>query len=185
MDVKGIVTLLLEAWGKSALSRFFIVLITIGAGLLGIGWPEVIASALDKVFSQPLGTSNLWAPITGVSLIVFGVAGQLTMHVLISKRTERQIANSLIGQIHELVRGFPNTGERRDSGYFNNNIAKIIRTATEYQKVAPKELAASPELAGLISPAWDASKKEPFTNLTVTELTSFAKKLEDHYGITN
>lgn len=185
MDWKGIATLLLEAWGRSALARFFVVLIMIGAGLLGIGWPEVVASAFDKVFRQPPGTSALWAPITGVSLIVFGIAGRLIMHVRASKRAERQLATSLIGQIHELVRGFANTGEVRDSGYYNNKIEESIRTATEYQKVAPKAIAASRELAGLVSPTWDASKRQPFTNLAPTELTSFAKTLEGHYGITN
>lgn len=185
MDWKGIAALLLEAWGKSALSRFFIVLVTIGAGLLGIGWPEVVASALDKVFRQPPGTSELWAPITGVSLIVFGIAGRLVMHAHASKRAERQLATSLIGQIHELVRGFANTGEGRDSGYYNSKIKETIQTAKEYQKVAPKTIAASRELAGIVSPTWDASKRQPFTNLTLTELMRFAKTLEGHYGITN
>lgn len=185
MDWKRIATLLLEAWGKSALSRFFTVLITIGAGLLGIGWPEVVASVLDMVFRQPLGTSELWAPITGVSLIVFGIAGRLIMHLRASRRAERQLATSLIGQIHGLVLGFANPGEVRDSGYYNGKIMETIQTAKEYQKAAPKEIAASRELAGLVSPAWDASKRQPFTNLTLTELTSFAKTLEAHYGITN
>lgn len=185
MDLKGIAALLLEALGKSALSRFFVVLITIGAGLLGIGWPEVVASALDKVFRQPPGTLMLWAPITGLSLILFGIAGRLMTHVRASKRVERQLATSLIGQIHELVRGFTNTGVLRDGGYYNNKIVETIRTAKEYQKVAPKAIAASVELAGLVSPTWDASKSQPFTNLTVKELTSFAKDLEGHYGITN
>lgn len=185
MNWKGIATSLLEAWGRSALSRFFIVLITIGAGLLGIGWPEVVASALDKAFRQPPGTSGLWAPITGVSLIVFGIAGRLIVHVSASKRAERQLATSLIGQIHELVSGFASTGLVRDAGYYNGKIGQTIQTAKEYQKVAPKAIAASRELAGLVSPTWDASKREPFTNLTLTELTHFANTLELLYGITH
>jgi hypothetical protein len=183
MDLKGILRVVLEAWGKSALSRFFIVLISIGAGLLGIGWPEVVASALDKAFGQSKGTSELWAPITGVFLIAFGIAGRLIMHVRALKLAERQLATSLIGQIHELVRGFNSTGEVRDSGYYNNKIVETIQTAREYQKMAPKAIAASRELAGLSSPAWDASKLQPFTNLTLNELTSFAKMLEGRYGI--
>ena len=77
MDWKGIATLLLEALGKSALSRFFIIRSLIGAGLLGFGWPEVVASALETAFRQPPGTAALWTPISGVSLIVFGIAGRL------------------------------------------------------------------------------------------------------------
>lgn len=185
MNWKGIASFLLEAWGKSALSRFFTVLVTIGAGLLGIGWPEVVASALDKVFNQQPGTSGLWAPITGVSLIVFGIAGRLTMHVRASKRAERQLATLLIGQIHELVRGFANTDEARDAGFYGTKISETISAAKDYQKVAPKAIAASRALAGIVSPTWDASKKQPFTNLTLSELTSFATRLENHYGITN
>jgi hypothetical protein len=103
MDWKGIATVLLEAWGRSALSRFFTVLVTVGAGLLGIGWPEVMASALDKAFSREPGTTELWAPITGVVLIAFGIAGRLTIHVRASRRAEVQLATLLIGQIHELI----------------------------------------------------------------------------------
>lgn len=182
MDLKGIVALLLSALGKSALPRFFFGLIVIGAGLLGIGWPEVVASALDKVFKQPQGTSALWAPITGVSLIVFGIAGRLIVYVCAARRVERQLATSLIGQIHELVRGFADTGVSRDSGYYNNKIAETIRTAKEYQKVAPQAIAASVKLAGLVNPTWDSSKKRPFTNITLEEMTDFARCLEVHYG---
>jgi hypothetical protein len=185
MDGKSILSFAIEAWGKSALSRFFTVLVTIGAGLLGIGWPDVAAAALDKVFAQQPGTSELWAPITGVSLIVFGIAGRLILHVRASRRAERQLATSLIGQIHEIVRGFAKPDEARDSGFYSNKIADAIKTAKDYQKVAPTEIAASRELAAIANPAWDASKRQPFTNLAPSELTSFATRLEKHYGVTH
>jgi len=183
MDWKGIAGFLIEAWGRSALARFFTVLVTIGAGLLGIGWPDVVAAAIDTAFHQSPGTTALWAPITGISLIVFGITARLTLHVLAARRKERQLATALIGQLRELVRGFEKTGEARDAGYYAVKIEECINTAKDYHKVAPKQIASTRELAGLISPAWDASKERPFTNLTLAELSAFADRLEKYYGI--
>ena len=46
--------------------------------------------------------------------------------------------------------------------------------------MAPKAIAASRELAGLVSPIWDASKRQPFTNLTLADLTASRK----HWRVT-
>lgn len=208
MDGKGAIAVAKQVFAflkATALRRFFILLVTLGVGMLTLTWVDVLLYLLPMIPDFPKEKLELPVTLIAVSLIAIGIFGFI--HDVWSTRKaeekqriedaakeemrraaelaaeEKRNAASLISALRAVVRKFPVTDARRDADYGNVEIVAVITTANAYRDKASAGFAGN-SIIGLLSKGdVNASKQSPFLNVTLSELEELANALGAHHEI--
>jgi hypothetical protein len=184
MDWKEIISQILAYLLKTGFKRFLTGLILIGVGLLGVSWIDVAIHISNKIPSEERSSTGIsLAEIVGITLIVIGVVGRFTVHLISIYSTERKKAAQLMGRLRVLVEGFTDKSIKKDSGYFNNEVIQCKEAAEEFMEVAPKFFSGNIVVASVVNPKFDASKNEPYIDITLIQIENLITELGKRYGI--
>lgn len=189
----------------TALRRFFVLLVTLGVGMLTLTWVDVLLYLLPMIPDFPKENLELPVILIAVSLIAIGIFGFIhdvrsTRKAEEKQRVEeaareetrraaelavekKQKAADLISALRAVVRKFPVTDARRDPAYGNVEIVAVITAARTYRESAPARFSGNSVIGLLSKGDIDASKQAPFLNVTLGELEDLANALGAHHEI--
>lgn len=208
MEGKGAMAIAKQVFAflkATALRRFFVLLVTLGVGMLTLTWVDVLLYLLPMIRDFPKEKLELPVTLVAVSLIAIGIVGFIHDVRSTRKAEEKQRAEeaarealrqatelameqkrnaaSLISALRAVVRKFPVTDARRDPTYGNVEIMAVLKAAGTYLANASARFAGNSVIGLLSKGDIDVSKQAPFMNVTLGELEDLANALGAHYEI--
>lgn len=197
MDRNGTVAIAKQVFAflkATALRRFFILLVTLGVGMLTLTWVDLLLYLLPMIPILPKEHPELPVTLVAVSLIAIGIFG-FVYEVWNARRLEakqqaealieeeKRDAATLISALRTVIRKFPETAERRDHTYGNLEIMAAITAASTFRDKAYSSFAGNAVMGVVSRGDIDASKQAPFLNVTLDDLEKLATALGAHYEI--